>query len=339
MFKGKHILVTGGTGSFGHHIVNRLLKDDDLAEIRILNRDEDKQHRMSQELGMLEHFPSFGKVRFVLGDVRDPHSVDMAMRGIDYVFHAAALKQVPSCEYNVLEAIKTNISGAQNVIDAALKHEVEAVVAISTDKAVKPVNAMGMTKALQEKLFTVAAANSPKTRFSCVRYGNVVGSRGSVIPLFKNLIEHGQDLTITDPNMTRFFITLEEAIDLVIYAINNAVGGETFVRGAPAVRIPELAQTMLETLAPGQGLGIKTIGVRPGEKIHEILVSEAEAHRTYYGHDENIFVILPQIEIKPTYEAYLDAKKVPFVEYSSNETRMLNPEQIADVLRKTGWLK
>jgi UDP-N-acetylglucosamine 4,6-dehydratase len=337
MFENQRVLVTGGTGSFGHHIVRRLLQED-LAEIRILSRDEDKQYRMGRTLDMLAHFPRHNGVHFVLGDVRDPHAVDVAMRDVDIVFHAAALKQVPFCEYNVLEAVKTNILGAQNVIDAALAHDVKAVVAVSTDKAVKPVNTMGMTKAIQEKLFTDAASNSSSTRFSCVRYGNVIGSRGSVIPLFKELILGGKPVTITDPNMTRFVITLEEAIDLVLYAAQYAVGGEVFVRGAPAVRIPELAEAMIKALAPGQDIPIEVVGVRPGEKIHEILVSEAEARRTYHGHDEDIFVILPQIRIEQTLAAYTDARPVSFVEYSSNEVTRLDVAQMIEVLRKTGWV-
>lgn len=337
MFEGKRILVTGGTGSFGRQIVNRLLKED-VAEIRIFSRDEDKQHRMSRELNMLDHFPRFGKLSFVLGDVRDPQSVDSAMRDINLVFHAAALKQVPSCEYNVLEAVKTNILGAQNVIGAAQAHRVEALVAISTDKAVKPVNTMGMSKALQEKLITAAAAGSSDTRFSCVRYGNVIGSRGSVVPLFKDQIARGQDVTITDPHMTRFFITLDEAIDLVLYAAQHAAGGETFVRAAPAVKISDLAEIMIGCLATNGNVSIRRIGIRPGEKIHEILVSEAESPHTYYGHDPDIFVILPQIDIPRTAAAYQDARPVPFTEYSSGEVTMLNRDETIEVLSRAGWL-
>lgn len=211
LFSGKRILVTGGTGSFGHQIVEALLQADP-AEIRIFSRDEDKQVRMSEEYGMGHQYPKKAAMNFVIGDVRNPDSVREAMRGIDIVFHAAALKQVPLCEYHVWEAVQTNVIGAQNVIQAALDEEIEKVIAISTDKAVKPVNAMGMSKAIQEKLFT--AANFHKggrgTVFTCVRYGNVVGSRGSVIPLFKRQIDSNGPVTITDSRMTRFILTLPE---------------------------------------------------------------------------------------------------------------------------------
>ena len=225
LFSGKRVLVTGGTGSFGHQIVDRLLEEDP-AEIRIFSRDEDKQVRMSEEYGMGHQYPRKAGMNFVIGDVRNQNSVRAAVRGIDVIFHAAALKQVPLCEYHVWEAVQTNVIGAQNVIQAALEENVEKVVAVSTDKAVKPVNAMGMTKSIQEKLFTAANfhKSGKKTVFLCVRYGNVVGSRGSVIPLFKRQIEAGGPITITDRRMTRFMLTLPQAIELVFHAVTKGIG-------------------------------------------------------------------------------------------------------------------
>lgn len=269
---GRKVLVTGGTGSFGNFIVRRLL-DDGAEEVRVLSRDEKKQHDMRV------HYGSRTDLTLITGDVRDRLTVDEAMHGIDVVFQAAALKQVPSCERFPMEALRTNVIGAENVIDAALRHGVEAVVAISTDKAVKPVNAMGMTKALQEKL--VLRANESHvnsgTRLSCVRYGNVLRSRGSIVPLFRQQLALGRRLTITDEAMTRFLLTLEEAIQLVLYAAEHAQGGEVFVRKAPAARITDIAAVLSE--AAGRPLEFERIGVLPGEKIHEILISEEEVRR------------------------------------------------------------
>lgn len=337
LFSGKRILVTGGTGSFGHQIVDRLLKEGP-AEIRIFSRDEDKQVRMSEEYGMVQQYPKNASMNFVIGDVRNPNSVREAMRGIDMVFHAAALKQVPLCEYHVWEAVQTNIIGAQNVIQAALEEEVEKVVAISTDKAVKPVNAMGMSKALQEKLFTAANFHkaSRRTVFACVRYGNVVGSRGSVIPLFKRQIESGGPVTITDPEMTRFILTLSEAIDLVFRAVTKAVGGEVFVLKIPAALVMDIAQVMVESLAPRRGIPLRTIGIRPGEKIHEVLISEAEAVRTI--EKDSTYTILPQIELQGTHASHRRGTRVAFREYTSDTAPMLTKKEIASILGRTGWL-
>lgn len=337
LFSGKSILVTGGTGSFGHQIVDRLLKEGP-AEIRVFSRDEDKQVRMSEEYGMVQQYPKKASMNFVIGDVRNPNSVREAMRGIDIVFHAAALKQVPLCEYHVWEAVQTNIIGAQNVIQAALEEEVEKVIAISTDKAVKPVNAMGMSKAIQEKLFT--AANFHKagkgTVFTCVRYGNVVGSRGSVIPLFKRQIESGGPVTITDPEMTRFILTLPEAIDLVFRAVGKGLGGEVFVLKIPAALVMDIAQVMVATLAPKRGIPIRTIGIRPGEKIHEVLISEVEAVRTVEG--DSTYTILPQIDLHGGRPPRSGGKLVAFREYSSDTAQRLTKKEIASILDRTGWL-
>ena len=269
---GRRVLVTGGTGSFGNFLVRRLL-DDGAAEVRVLSRDEKKQHDMRV------HYGPRPDLTMITGDVRDRMTVDEAMHGIEVVFQAAALKQVPSCERFPMEALRTNVIGAENIVEAALRHRVEAVVAISTDKAVKPVNAMGMTKALQEKL--VLRANESHvnagTRLACVRYGNVLRSRGSIVPLFRHQLARGHRLTITDEAMTRFLLTLEEAIELVLYSTKHAQGGEVFVRKAPAARVADIAAVLSEEA--GLPLDYDRIGVLPGEKIHEILISEDEVRR------------------------------------------------------------
>ncbi|HET8562757.1 MAG TPA: UDP-N-acetylglucosamine 4,6-dehydratase family protein [Candidatus Binatia bacterium] len=337
LFSGKRVLVTGGTGSFGHQIVDRLL-DEEPAEIRIFSRDEDKQVRMSEEYGMGHHYPRKAVLNFVIGDVRNRASVREAVRGIDTVFHAAALKQVPLCEYHVWEAVQTNIVGAQNLIQAALEENVDKVVAVSTDKAVKPVNAMGMTKSIQEKLFTAAnfQKTGKRTVFSCVRYGNVVGSRGSVIPLFKRQIESGGPVTLTDPRMTRFILTLPQAIDLVFQAIESGAGGETFVSKIPAALVRDIAEVMIESISPKKEVSVQTVGIRPGEKIHEVLVSEAEAVRTI--EDESTYVILPQIDLGDRRSAYRGQSFVKFSEYTSDSAKRLNKDEIRSVLTNTGWL-
>ncbi|MFQ5539774.1 MAG: polysaccharide biosynthesis protein [Candidatus Binatia bacterium] len=337
LFSGKRILVTGGTGSFGHQIVDRLLAEDP-AEIRIFSRDEDKQMRMSEEYDMGHQYPKWASMNFVIGDVRDTSSVREVMRGIDIVFHAAALKQVPLCEYHVWQAVQTNILGAQNVILAALEEEVEKVIAVSTDKAVKPVNAMGMTKAIQEKLFTAANFHKVErgTIFTCVRYGNVVGSRGSVVPLFKRQIESGGPITITDSRMTRFILTLSEAIDLVFRAASRAEGGEVFVLKLPAALVVEIAEVMVESLAPGREIPIHAVGVRPGEKIHEALISEAEAVRTI---DEGTsYAILPQIDLQNRSAPHSITDFVGFSEYTSDAAPRLTKKQIKSILTETHWI-
>jgi len=336
-FAGKRVLVTGGTGSFGHQIVDRLLEESP-AEIRIFSRGEDKQVRMTEEYGMGHQYPRKGALNFVIGDVRNQNSVREAVRGIDIIFHAAALKQVPLCEYHVWEAVQTNVLGAQNVVLAALEENVEKVVAVSTDKAVKPVNAMGMTKSIQEKLFTAANfhKSGKRTVFLCVRYGNVVGSRGSVIPLFKRQIEAGGPITITDPRMTRFMLTLPQAIELVFHAASEGKGGETFVLKIPAALVTDVAEVMMESLSSGKKLPVDIVGVRPGEKIHEVLVSEAEAVRTI--EDESTYVILPQIDLEETRSFYGQKSFVSFSEYSSDAARRLDKAAIRSLLASTGWL-
>jgi UDP-glucose 4-epimerase len=269
----KSVLVSGGTGSFGNFIVRRLL-DLGAKEVRVLSRDEKKQHDMRV------FYRKRSNLSFVIGDVRNRDRLDEAMSGIDIMFHAAAMKQVPACENFPAEAIHTNVSGAQNVVDAALRHGLEAFVMVSTDKAVKPVNVMGMTKALQERI--VLKGNQSRlnrgTRFACVRYGNVMRSRGSVIPLFRRLLGSGSRLTITDERMTRFLLTLDDAIDLVLYAAEQQQGGEIYVRKAPAAHILDLAALISEEV--GKPLAYDVIGMLPGEKLNEIMVSEEELIRT-----------------------------------------------------------
>lgn len=272
-FKNKVILVTGGTGSFGHYIVDRLLNLG-AKEIRILSRDEKKQYDMKIRYN---HNPI---LRFFIGDIRDRQRIDEVMEGAEVVYQAAALKHVPICEYDPYEAVKTNVIGVENIVQSALKHGIDRVICVSTDKAVKPVNVMGMTKALQERLMLSAnlASNNKGTKFCVVRYGNVLLSRGSVIPFFRNLLKQGKPITITDEKMTRFLLTLDDAIDLVMYATEHTTGGETFVKKAPSVYIPKLAAVLAEEA--GKPLNFKNIGKYPGEKLDEVLISEEELERT-----------------------------------------------------------
>ncbi len=329
LFSGKKILVTGGTGSFGHQIVNRLMNENP-DEIRIISRDEKKQYDMQFE------FSGNNKLRFIIGDVRNIGSLINAMRGIDIVFHAAALKQVPSCEYNPYEAVKTNIEGAQNVIDAALFNNVEKVIAISTDKAAEPVNVMGMSKAIQERLITSANVHrdGKRTIFACVRYGNVLGSRGSVIPVLRNQIDNDQDLTITDRNMTRFILTLDNAIDLVFKSVEYSVGGEIFILKIPAHTVVDLAEVMLE--ASKKKLKLKETGIRPGEKIHETLVTPTESIRTI--EKENLYIILPQVEIMEIEQKYKNYKNENLFRFSSDTAEKLTKLHLKEMLKKEKWI-
>ncbi|MEW6686546.1 MAG: UDP-N-acetylglucosamine 4,6-dehydratase family protein [Candidatus Edwardsbacteria bacterium] len=332
MFSGKRILVTGGTGSFGHYITTKLLSYQP-AEILVFSRDEKKQDDMRNEFGDGKN------IRFIIGDVRDRNSLRKAVRGIDYVFHAAALKQVPSCEYNVCEAFQTNTLGAQNLIEACLEENVKKVITISTDKAVKPVNVMGMTKALQERLFITANLEkwNKKTVFACARYGNVAGSRGSVVPLFKRQIEKGGPITLTDSRMTRFILTLSEAINLAFLAMHQAVGGEIFVPKIPAVNIIELAEVMIKNLSLNKKINKKLIGIRPGEEIHEVLISEEEALRTVENGDS--FIILPSLNMPKISVAYQGRRKAKISEYSSQEAKKHSPEEIELMLKEEGWIR
>ena len=280
------ILITGGTGSFGSRVASHLLHEQP-SEIRIFSRDEKKQWEMQRK------HPHF---RYLIGDVRDAGRLDRAMSGVDYVFHAAALKQVPSCEQFPLEAVKTNVLGSQNACDAALANHVKTFVALSTDKSVKPVNAMGISKAMMEKIVCSQNRFESKTTFCCVRYGNVMGSRGSVIPLFRKQIAEDLPLTLTVPEMTRFLMTLDESVDLVLKALTGGRGGEVFVRKAPACNVKILAEAMRSKYSPRKGEHpIQVAGIRPGEKIHEILVNEYEMQRA--TEESEYFVVHPEYRV------------------------------------------
>jgi UDP-N-acetylglucosamine 4,6-dehydratase len=267
MFKKKILLITGGTGSFGNAVLNRFLDTDYFSEIRIFSRDEEKQDQMRNRLRN-------EKLKFYIGDVRDYDSIEKAMRGVDYVFHAAALKQVPSCEFFPIEATKTNVFGTQNVIDAAENNRVEKVICLSTDKAAYPINAMGISKALMEKVAVAAARNCNHTTVCLTRYGNVMASRGSVIPLFLNQIKNKETITITDPKMTRFFMSLDDAVELVLFAFEHGNQGDLFVNKAPAGNIGDLAQALKEICNSENE--VKIIGTRHGEKLYETLCTREE---------------------------------------------------------------
>lgn len=293
MFKGKNILITGGTGSFGTAFTKMLLDNYDIEKLVIYSRDEYKQYLMQKDLELHYNEEKLSKLRFFIGDVRDKDRLYRAFAGIDYIIHAAALKQVPACEYNPFEAIKTNINGAQNIIDAALDRGVQKVVALSTDKAVNPINLYGGTKLVSDKLFIAANAyrgNNFPTTFSVVRYGNVAGSRGSVIPLFRKIISNGiTELPITDNRMTRFWITLEEGVELVIKALKESKGGETYISKIPSFLITDLASAI-----GGDNIKIKEIGIRGGEKLHEVMITKDDSRHTFeYEHH---YIIYPQFD-------------------------------------------
>lgn len=329
IIKNKRILITGGTGSFGTMFIKEILKFNP-KEIIVFSRDEDKQ-------GTMKLSYKNNPLRFVLGDVRDMRSVKEIVRGVDIIVHAAALKWIPEVELNVWEGVKTNVIGAQNIIEAARDANVEKVLALSTDKAVEPVNAYGMAKALQERLMTTANLydNGARTIFVSTRYGNVLGSRGSVVPFFRSLIDSRQPLTVTDPSMTRFLLTLKESVELVLQALEEGVGGEIFVRKMPAHTIGDLVDVMLQTL-PREKRKVTTIGVRPGEKIHELLVSTAESARTVELND--YYIILPQVQIPAIEKKYKHMKRLGEFRYGSDTTRRMNKSELARVLKAEGWI-
>lgn len=324
MLKDKTILITGGTGSFGKCFTRYVLTHYEPRKIIIYSRDEFKQWMMAEEFKEYED-----KLRFFIGDVRDVERLRRACEGVDYIIHAAALKQVPACEYNPNEAIKTNIHGAMNVIDAALDSGVRKVVALSTDKAVNPVNLYGGTKLVSDKLFVAANAyvGAKDINFSIVRYGNVAGSRGSVIPFFRQLIEEGAtELPITDVRMTRFWISLTQGVELVIKALAEATGGETFISKIPSFKITDLAEAMLP------GCGIRETGIRPGEKLHEIMVTTEDSFTTY-EYDEH-FIVYPQMIWNNRQKPDLSGRKVEegFSYSSGNNTEWLSVEDIRKLL-------
>ena len=330
MFKDKVLLITGGTGSFGNAVVKRLLKED-MKEIRIFSRDEKKQDDMRK-------FYKDDRLKFYLGDVRDFHSIETAMRNVDYVFSAAALKQVPSCEFFPIEAVKTNILGTENVLNAAIMNHVERVVVLSTDKAVYPINAMGMTKALMEKVMVAKARTNTNGTLLCgTRYGNVMASRGSVIPLFIEQIKEGRELTVTNPNMTRFMMTLDDAINLVIYAFKNGKPGDIFVQKAPAATIGDLAQALKELFNADNN--IKIIGTRHGEKLYESLLTSEEME---VAQDLGNYYRIPMDARDLNYEKYTEQGdiKVDNAEpYTSHNTKRLNLEELKDLLLKVDLVR
>ena len=326
MFKDKTLLITGGTGSFGNAVLNRFLHSD-FAEIRIFSRDEKKQEDMRIALNS-------DKVKFYIGDVREYDRIYDALRGVDYVFHAAALKQVPSCEFYPMEALRTNVQGAENVMRAAIANEVKRCVVLSTDKAVYPINAMGISKAMMEKVMVAKSrlCDPGKTVLSATRYGNVMASRGSVIPLFLGQLQTGKPLTITDPNMTRFLMSLEESVNLVLYAFENDRPGDIFVQKASASTVGDLAHAMKDLLRAASD--IKIIGTRHGEKLYESLVSREEMAR---AEDLGDYYRIPADSRDLNYDKYFVEGVVGISEiddYTSHNTRRLNVQQVKDVLMK-----
>ncbi len=332
MFTNKTLLITGGTGSFGNAVLRRFL-DSDIKEIRIFSRDEKKQDDMRHEL-------QNEKVKFYIGDVRDKRSIDVAMSGVDYVFHAAALKQVPSCEFFPMQAVRTNVMGTENVLDSAISHGVKNVVVLSTDKAAYPINAMGISKAMMEKVAIAkgrALGKDAKTTICCTRYGNVMASRGSVIPLFVDQLKAGKDLTVTDPNMTRFMMTLEDAVDLVIFAWQNGENGDLFVQKAPAATIETLAKAVIELYkSPAK---VKVIGTRHGEKLYETLVTREEMAKSI---DMGNYFRIPCDNRDLNYDKYFveGEEKIAVIEdYHSHNTGRLDLEGMKKELLRLQMIK
>ena len=325
MFKNKVLMITGGTGSFGNAVLNRFLHTDHFSEIRIFSRDEKKQDDMRNQL-------KNEKIKFYIGDVRDYSSIERVMRGVDYVFHAAALKQVPSCEFFPLEATKTNVLGTQNVIDAAGANKVKKVICLSTDKAAYPINAMGISKALMEKVAVAASRNLTDTTVCLTRYGNVMGSRGSVIPLFLKQIKNGETLTITDPNMTRFLMSLDEAVELVLFAFEHGNSGDLFVNKASAATIGDLAEAICQLKNIKNK--IKIIGTRHGEKLYETLCTREEMVK---AEDMGDFYRIPADNRDLNYAQYFsEGKEIqPEVEdYNSHNTKREDVEGVKVLLKK-----
>lgn len=331
MFKGKTLLITGGTGSFGNAVLDRFL-DTNIEEIRVFSRDEKKQDDMRKKYNS-------NKIKFYIGDVKDYSSIEPAMRKVDYVFHAAALKQVPSCEFFPIEAVKTNVLGTENVLEAAIKQEVKKVICLSTDKAAYPINAMGISKAMMEKVFVAKSrsVHHDQTLICGTRYGNVMASRGSVIPLFIEKIKKNEPLTVTDPNMTRFLMSLEEAVELVIHAFKHAKNGDIMVQKSPASTVGDLAQALLELFEVKND--IKIIGTRHGEKQAETLLTREE-----YAQSEDMenYYRVPADSRDLNYDNYYeegDKKITESYEYNSNNTELLNVDQIKEKLLELSYVR
>ncbi len=330
LFTNKTLLITGGTGSFGNAVLNRFLQTD-IGEIRIFSRDEKKQDDMRHEFQA--KMPDVAdKITFYIGDVRDLASVKNAMHGVDYIFHAAALKQVPSCEFFPIEAVKTNVIGTDNVLTAAIEEGVKSVICLSTDKAAYPVNAMGTSKAMMEKVVVAKSrtVDPSKTKICCTRYGNVMCSRGSVIPLWIEQIKSGKPITITEPTMTRFIMSLDEAVDLVLFAFENGISGDILVQKAPACTIEVLANAVIELFAPETE--IKVIGIRHGEKMYETLLTNEECSNAI---DMGDFYRVPSDKRGLNYDKYFkdgDVERNSLIEFDSSNTELLNVEQVKEKL-------
>ena len=329
MFEGKSLMITGGTGSFGNAVLNRFLHTD-IREIRIFSRDEKKQDDMRNLLRN-------DKIKFYMGDVRDFRSIDSAMEGVDYVFHAAALKQVPSCEFYPMEAVRTNIHGTDNVLEAAIKNKVSKIICLGTDKAVYPINAMGISKAMMEKVAISKARLRADPLITCTRYGNVMASRGSVIPLFISQIKAGKPITITDPEMTRFMMSLDNAVELVLFAYKNANPGDIFVQKAPAATIRQVAKALLEIFNAKNE--IKIIGTRHGEKLYETLLTREE-----FGKAEDLgdYYRIAADDRDLNYAKYFsdgEEKIADFEDYTSHNTRRLDVAEVVQLLRKLDFIQ
>ena len=326
MFKSKSLLIVGGTGSFGNAVLNKFL-DSEISEIRILSRDEKKQHDMR----VLYNNP---KIKFFIGDVRDKESLIPAVKGSDYIFHAAALKQVPSCEFFPLEAVKTNVIGTDNLLSVAIENNIKKVICLSTDKAVYPINAMGVSKAMMEKVFVAKSRITDSTVICGTRYGNVMASRGSVIPHFYNQLKSGQDITVTDPKMTRFMMTLDDAVDLVLFAFNKGNSGDIFVQKSPSTTIGELAIAIKKIFK--SSVEIKNIGIRHAEKMHETLLSKEE--RLVAEELEHYFRV-PADNRDLNYDKYFSEGKLTknLEEYNSFNTHRLSEKDLISLLASIGY--
>lgn len=336
LFTGKTLMITGGTGSFGNAVLNRFLKTD-IGEIRIFSRDEKKQDDMRHEFQA--KMPEVAdKIKFYIGDVRDLQSVKGAMHGVDYIFHAAALKQVPSCEFFPMEAVRTNVIGTDNVLTAAIEEGVECVICLSTDKAAYPINAMGITKAIEEKVSVAKSRMSGKTKICCTRYGNVMCSRGSVIPLWIEQIKNGNPITITEGSMTRFIMSLEEAVDLVLFAFEHGENGDLLIQKAPACTIQTQAEAVCE-LFGGKKEDIKVIGIRHGEKMYETLLTNEECAKAV---DMGNFYRVPADNRGLNYDKYFkegDEKRNTLTEFNSNNTRRLNLEETKEKIASLSYIQ
>ena len=336
LFTNKTLMITGGTGSFGNAVLNRFLKTD-IGEIRIFSRDEKKQDDMRHEF-QAKMPEAAEKIKFYIGDVRDIASVKNAMHGVDYIFHAAALKQVPSCEFFPIEAVKTNVLGTENVLTAAIDEGVKTVICLSTDKAAYPINAMGITKAIEEKVAVAKSRNSGDTKICCTRYGNVMCSRGSVIPLWIDQIKNGNPITITEPKMTRFIMSLDEAVDLVLFAFEHGQNGDLLIQKAPACTIQTQAEAVCE-LFGGKKEDIRVIGIRHGEKMYETLLTNEEcAHAVDLGN----FYRVPCDKRGLNYDKYFrqgETERNTLTEFNSDNTQLLNVEQVKEKLLKLQYIR